>query len=269
MTLSELCNALYCKPKSKSQGAFMSALFYAAGSSYGSKPPKNIDYLGKIFRGEPLTASVKDSFAKPFREKELVDFMNEYIDDTALPTLFSLFQLPNTVEINKSKFMLALCRQFQLFIADDSENAVDNIVITEYHALLACEMKMVQNTIPPLYSSDSFYISRDVKVEYVVGCYKQIDHKLTIENYSRVVDWMDRYLEFDTTSTDKIEPLTQTIPIPFTRHGGKADILIQVKSKGVEGIYCLKWVIKDKDGRHCFPNRTIDMTITVDFKLNK
>jgi hypothetical protein len=260
MTLKEFCEPLYIKVTFKNQGAFMNALFSAARSTYGNGTSN--DYLGKIFRGEPLTPSVRESF-NPFKSKELTAFFLKNISDAKLQTLFGFFGIPSTTEVDKEKFAVALTKQFQLLVAVNSADSVENIVVTEYPAMLndPASSATLSN---PLYAGDSVYVSRSTKAELDVKCYEKFTHVWGLENYSRTIDWTDRYLELVPDPTVKIE-CPQTVAIPLTKHGGKANITAELKARGFEGTFNPTYVMKDKNGNECFPNRTFAVTVKVDF----
>jgi len=248
------------------QGHFVGALFNAAGSgffpiqsSYGTD-----DNQKKLFAGRrKLNKKMKDSFPKPIDTAGLDKLFQTRIGDSTLPKIMSNFGIPTTDVQDKDKFIAALCEQFQRIVSDATDD-VDDIVLIEYRRLLN-EVDCDAPDLSPLYPGDDFLLIEDeLSKSHAVGFYEKFEHTWMIENNGSVT-WDDRQLECTNQATMKIKTMNPSIEIPDTRPGGAIGLTAQFDARGIEGMQESIWVIKDVDGRLCFPdeNRALKMVVSV------
>lgn len=122
---------------------FIGELFYAGGSDYFEtkiirKETPKYWTARSLFTGDrKLTEEIRNSFPPNFNEKNFVTYFKDRISEKSLNKIANNFGIV-TDEICKEILLMALCKQFQIFIYDDddSDHQYLNIVDKEYNRLL-------------------------------------------------------------------------------------------------------------------------------------
>lgn len=143
-----------------SQHKFIGELFFACGSDFF---PKNIRKNERgywtarsLFSGRRnLTIEMKESFPSKINEDKFVECFKDRINEKSLRKMAENFSI-GISELNKELFLMALCKQLQAIIHDDSD--VD-IVYQEYKYLLE-NYHMVEQI-----SSDSLIIPNGAEIQ--------------------------------------------------------------------------------------------------------
>jgi hypothetical protein len=246
------------------QSHFVGSLFNAAGSTffpiqgtYGTD-----DNQRKLYSGQRVfNRKMKASFPSPVDFQRLAIFFDTRIGDTSLPSIMSAFGIPIDEARNKSIFISALCTQFQNIVSESTDN-VDDVVAEEYRRLLQDDGFNVAAK-QPLYPNDDYQlISETPDNRHIVSFYEEFEHKWTIKNSGTVV-WDGRCLECINQGTTRIRALNTVISIPKVTPGNEAGIIVRLDARGFEGSFESIWVMKDNDGKDCFPDMSKALKIAV------
>lgn len=122
---------------------FIGELFFAGGSNFFQSKTICRDTpkywtARSLFEGRrKLTIEIQESFPSKFDEKRFVTHFKDRIDQKSIKKIANNFDIISD-EINKDFLLMAICKQFQVFIYDnyDSDDQDVNIVLREYNRLL-------------------------------------------------------------------------------------------------------------------------------------
>lgn len=251
MTLSDICKGTYpACTKIKSQSAFITALFEAAGGTlYGSD-----SYKKQLFKGDkPFTASLKESLPSQINTNALTDFFYNNIADTKLPDVVAGFGIPEKEAINKRALASALAIQFKAIIEFDNGSA-ENVVILEYQNRKANAVDgAIIAPATALYPGDQFYIRETHRPSYQVNIYEKIQHTWIFDNIG-TQEWKGRKLYF--SNHDSVRPKAEDVYvlIPDTLPQKSVKVSVEMDARGFEGVSECKWIMIDSEGNDCFPN---------------
>lgn len=249
------------------QSHFVGSLFNAAGSTFF--PVRGVygadDNQRKVYSGSRvLNKNIKASFPSPIDSNGVAVFFDTHIGDTSLPLIMAEFGIPNDEAQSKELFINALCIQFQSIIAE-AANDVEDIVAREYsRLLLASGTEAIKQF--PLYPNDAFtLIGEYPAVVHTVGFYNDFEHRWTLKN-TGTVTWEGRFFECVNHSTTRIKALNTAIGIPKVQPNEEVSIVVRLNARGFEGLFESIWVMKDGDGRLCFPDeeKTLKFSVKVE-----
>lgn len=129
--------------KIDSQHRFISELFFAGQSNFFLKKAIHKDdpkywTARALFKGKrKITVEIQDSFPTKFNEGHFVAHFKELIGIKSAKKIANNFDIL-VDEVNEDFLLMAICKQFQVFIYDsyDSDDLNVNIVLREYNRLL-------------------------------------------------------------------------------------------------------------------------------------
>lgn len=266
MKLDALCRGVKPScPRLKSQEKFIDALFRAAGHelSYGES------YKRKLFNGDmPFRRDVKALF-REYNFQSLTDFFLSEIADDRVPRVVAAFGIPEPGEASKEALCKALACQMGLLIDSDDED-VDDIVALRYQVLkLNPEAESVSlQGMHPLYPGDDVYMRPPSNDMHKVNLNELFEHAWAFDNVGTQT-WTGRRLYLSNHAEIRPRAESVYVSIPDTPPNATARVSVRMDSRGFEGRSECQWVMVDKDGSVCFPNRGFfAFAIDVEFRFD-
>lgn len=168
MKISTFFEKFYIEPhvikNIDSQHRFIGELFYACGSDFF---PKIINSSSdkywvarSLFTGKrKFTVEMRESFPPKLDEKKFVKYFENRISEKSLMKIAKNFEI-DTIEVKKEFFLMALCKQFQSIIHEESDFEEDDVIIIneEYKHLLnsSNEIEQESRILTPLNMETSY-----------------------------------------------------------------------------------------------------------------